>query len=88
MPLIRKAKGIYGLYRGNTKKTVRSSEIVGYYINYRDENGNPIKERVEASTIAEAQLALKQRIVERDRHRVHTDIKKRDIVKGGPCPPG
>lgn len=67
MPMIRKAKGIYALYKGKPKKSIRNSEITGYYINYRNSQGKPIKERVEATTIAEAQVLLKQRIVERDR---------------------
>ena len=67
MPLIRKAKGVYALYKGKPKKSIRNSEITGLYINYRDEHGKPVKERVDADTVAEAQLILKQRIVERDR---------------------
>ena len=76
MPLIRKAKGVYALYKGKPKKSIRHNEITGYYINYRDSQGKPIKERVEATTVAEAQLLLKQRIVERDRVRAENPTAK------------
>ena len=82
MPLIKKAKGIYALYRGKPKKSIRTSEVVGYYINYRNSQGKPVKERVDAQTIAEAQVMLKQRIVERDNanEEGRTAITKRETV--------
>ena len=82
MPLIRLAKGVYGLYRGKKKKNVGKAEIVGYYIGYRNEEGRPVKEPVNAGNIAEASLMLKQRIVERDRIKNDNMIKKASLAKG------
>ena len=74
-----KYSGVLELYR-----TADSKEVTGYYLSYRDANGDACKHRVDANNRDEALLKLNQIKAETKRAKNRGDTTKATIVKKNP----